>query len=138
LDAAYDDKLNGAISREFWDRKQREWQSEEQRLRSLLSDVNAQKFEDRLLDMYRILELAQAAHSLYLTRKPEEQGELLKKIVLNCAIDATTLYPTYRKPFDLIARRAKTSEWSGREDLNRLGVLFSRSRSCKPMIFQGR
>ena len=58
------------------------------------------------------------AHSLYLTRKPAEQAELLGKVLLNCSIDAVSLYPTYRKPFDMIYRRAKNHEWSGREDLN--------------------
>ena len=37
------------------------------------------EYDERLLDMHRILELAQRAHSLYLTRKPAEQAELLKK-----------------------------------------------------------
>ena len=57
-------------------------------------------------------------YSLYLTRKPAEQAELLKKVLLNCSIDAVSLYPTYRKPFDMIFKRAKNEEWSGREDLN--------------------
>ncbi len=62
--------------------------------------------------MRRILELAQRAHSLYLTREPAEQAELLKKVLLNCSIDAVSLYPTYRKPF----KRAKSEEWSASED----------------------
>jgi hypothetical protein len=32
-------------------------------------------------------------------------------VLSNCGIDAVTLYPTYRKPFDLIFQRAKTEEW---------------------------
>jgi hypothetical protein len=47
-----------------------------------------------------------------------EQAELLKKALLNCSIDAASLYPAYRKPFDMIVQRAKNEEWSGREDLN--------------------
>ena len=64
------------------------------------------------------LELAQNAHSLYLTRKPTEQAELLRNVLLNCSIDAVSLYPSYRSPFDLIANRAENAEWSGREDSN--------------------
>jgi hypothetical protein len=73
---------------------------------------------DPALDVQRILELAQNAYFLYLTRKPTEQAELLKRVLLNCSIDAVSLYPTYRKPFDLIFNRAKNEEWSGREDSN--------------------
>jgi hypothetical protein len=71
-----------------------------------------------LLNVQRVLELAQRAYFLYLTRKPAEQAELLRNVLLNCSIDAVSLYPTYRKPFDLIHKRAKCKEWSGREDLN--------------------
>ena len=118
MDAAYDDKLNRKISDEFWERKQADWESEDARLKGLISALNKGTVDDRLLDMRRILELAQRAHSLYLTRKPAEQAELLKKVLLNCSIDAVSLYPTYRKPFDMIFERAKSEEWSGREDLN--------------------
>jgi hypothetical protein len=64
----------------------------------------------------RVLELAQRAYSLYVTQKPAEQAELLKTLLLNCEIDDVSLYPTYRKPFDLIVKRAKSNEWSALED----------------------
>ena len=118
MDAAYTDKLDGKISESFWQRKQAEWQSEETRIESLASELTEDSASEKLLNMQRILELAQNAHSIYLTQKPAEQAELLKKVVLNCSIDAISLYPTYRKPFDLIFKRAKCNEWSGREDLN--------------------
>ena len=118
MDAAYMDKLDGKISEEFWRRKQTDWEGEERRINSLIAGLNDDKSGERLLNMRRILELAQNAHSLYLTRKPAEQAELLKKVLLNCSIDAVSLYPTYRKPFDLICNRVKNQEWSGREDLN--------------------
>jgi len=76
------------------------------------------KSNEYLLNMQRILELAQKAYFLYVTQKPAEQAEMLRDVLLNCSIDAVSLYPTYKKPFDLIAKRAKFKEWSGREDLN--------------------
>jgi DNA invertase Pin-like site-specific DNA recombinase len=118
MDAAYTDKLDGKITGEFWQRKQADWQTEEFRIKSLISSLAEGKSGERLLDVQRILELAQKAYFLYLTRKPAEQAELLRNVLLNCSIDAVSLYPTYRKPFDLIAKRAKYNEWSGREDLN--------------------
>ena len=118
MDAAYTDKLDGKISPEFWQRKQADWQTEEFRIKSLISRLDEDKSGEQLLSVQRILELAQKAYFLYLTRKPLEQAELLRKVLLNCSIDAVSLYPTYRKPFDMIYRRAKNHEWSGREDLN--------------------
>ena len=118
MDAAYSDKLDGNITEEFWQRKQAEWTAEESRIKSRIEGLKENGTDDRLLDVRRVLELAQKAHSLYLTRKPAEQAELLRKVLLNCSIDGANLYPTYRKPFDLIFNRAKNEEWSGREDLN--------------------
>jgi len=36
---------------------------------------------------------------------------LLKLVLSNCAVDSASLYPIYRKPFDLIFERAKMEEW---------------------------
>jgi site-specific DNA recombinase len=118
LDAAYSDKLDGKITEEFWQRKQADWLAEELRLKGQISGMDEVKTGDRLLDVQRILELAQNAHSLYVTRKPAEQADLLKMVLSNCSIDAVSLYPTYRKPFDMIFKRAKCNEWSGRRDSN--------------------
>jgi len=118
MDTAYCDKLDGKISEDFWQRKQADWEREELRINSLIAGLNEDKSDEQLISMGRILELAQAAYSLYVMQKPAKQAELLKEVLLNCSIDAVSLYPTYRKPFDLIFKRAKNEEWSGREDLN--------------------
>ena len=118
MDSAYTDKLDGKISEEFWQRKQADWLSEERRLKGQLSGLNEARPGERVLDMQRILELAEKAYFLYDTQKPAEQADLLKMVLSNCSIDAVSLYPTYRKPFDLIFKRAKNHEWSGRRDSN--------------------
>jgi hypothetical protein len=117
IDQAYTDKLDGRIPEEFWQRKMIEWQADEQRIEAVITGLK-ESGSDRLLSVKRILELANKAYFLYLTRKPAEQAELLRKVLLNCSIDAVSVTPTYRKPFDLIFQRAKNEEWSGREDLN--------------------
>ncbi len=66
---------------------------------------------DRMLDAARTLELANKAHSLYLTQPPAEKAKLLRVVLSNCAIDAANLYPTCRKPFAVIFARAKNEEW---------------------------
>jgi putative DNA primase/helicase len=110
-------KLDGKIAEEFWQRKMIEWQADEQRIEAAITGLK-ESGSDRLLSVRRILELANKAYFLYLTRKPAEQAELLRKVLLNCSIDAVSVTPTYRKPFDMIFQRAKNNEWSGREDLN--------------------
>ena len=64
---------------------------------------------ERLLDGVRILELANKAYSIYLKQPTPEQAELLKLVLSNCSVDATSIHPTYKKPFDLIFARAMRS-----------------------------
>ena len=117
MDQAYHDKLDAKISEDFWERRMREWSDDEQRIREALAGLE-DPAPQRLLTAQRTLELANKAYSLYLTRSSTERAQLLKMVLLNCTIDATSVHPTYRKPFDLIFQRAKKQEWSGREDLN--------------------
>jgi hypothetical protein len=73
---------------------------------------------DRILNSIRILELANKAHSLYLKQNSAERAKLLRIVLSNCAVDAVSVYPTYRKPFDVIFQRVKTEEWCARRDSN--------------------
>jgi hypothetical protein len=71
-----------------------------------------------MLDAVRILELANKAYSLYVKQPPAEKAKLLKAVLSNCTLDAVSIHPTYRKPFDLIFMRAKNEEWRARGDSN--------------------
>ena len=117
MDQAYADKLDGKIPEDFWGRKMSEWRAEEQQIEIALN-TPSDSYAERVLSARRILELANKAYFLYVTEKPAEQAKLLRKVLSNCSVDAISLYPTYRKPFDVIFERAQTKEWSGREDLN--------------------
>ena len=118
MDQMYEDKLDRKIGEEFWTRKMNEWREQERTLESQLSSLRVRVPVDDVLTVQRIFELANKAYFLYLTRNSAERGQLLKSVILNCATDGVSLSPTYRKPFDLIFERAKTENWSGREDLN--------------------
>jgi DNA invertase Pin-like site-specific DNA recombinase len=117
MSQAYSDKLDGKVPEDFWQRQMSQWQEEEQQVKLAMEALKEPK-TDCVLNAQRTLELANVAYSLYLTQKPAEQAELLRKVLLNCSIDAVSVTPTYRKPFDMIFERAKMKEWSGREDLN--------------------
>ena len=117
LDQAYQDKLDGKITGEFWDRKAADWQAEEQQAMAALREAVALKPE-RMLDAMKILELANKAYFLYVKQPPQEKAKLLRMVLSNCAIDAASIYPTYRKPFDVIFQRTKNKEWCARRDSN--------------------
>lgn len=107
---AYLDKLDGKISEAFWEAKSSEWKQDEQQILMALKGLEQQSPE-RILDGVRILELANKAYFLYLKQPPAEKAKLLRIVLSNCEIDAATVDPTYRKPFDLIFQRVKNEEW---------------------------
>jgi DNA invertase Pin-like site-specific DNA recombinase len=117
IDQAYVDKLEGKIAEAFWERKSQEWQREEQQVLLAIQGLGERE-PDRLLTANRILELANKAHSLYVRQNPMEQGKLLNMVLSNCRIDAASLYPAYRKPFDLIFKAARSEGWWAWGDSN--------------------
>ena len=118
MDAAYLDKLDGKISEEFWERKMADWRMEEQQVKLALDALANAETQDRALSAERTLELANRAYSLYVSRDSFEKAKLLRMLLSNCSVDALTATPAYRYPFNLIFKRAKMEEWSGRLDSN--------------------
>jgi hypothetical protein len=115
MDQAYQGKLDGKICEEFWMRKSGEWQAEENQIRAAMQGLETVSPE-RLLDAAKILELASKAYFLYVKQNHTERAKLLKMVLSNCGIDAISLYPIYRKPFDLIFEKVKTEEWYAQGD----------------------
>jgi len=68
---------------------------------------------DRIIDAVRIFELANKAHFLYVSQPAPEKAKLLRMVLSNCAVDAVNIYPSYKKPFDLIFARAKNGAPGG-------------------------
>jgi site-specific DNA recombinase len=118
MDQMYEDKLDGKIDEEFWSRKMNEWCELERTLESELSRLKVGITDESMFTVREILELANQARSLYVTRNHAERAQLLKHVLLNCDTDGISLWPSYKYPYNLISERAKNQEWSGREDLN--------------------
>jgi site-specific DNA recombinase len=119
LDQAYLDKRDGKINEEFWTRKSIEWLAEEHQISLAMHGLaNANPDPDRIIDAVRIFELANKARFLYVSQPAPEKAKLLRMVLSNCAVDAVNIYPSYKKPFDLIFVRAKNEEWRARRDSN--------------------
>ena len=105
LAKAYDDKLDGEVTEEFWREKSSEWQaqiSEAQKQLAAIERSEAQQVETAK----EVLELAQSAHILFLRQSPHEQRELLHHVLSNCLLRDGKVEPEYRKPFQLLAYAA--------------------------------
>ena len=114
----YLDKLDGTVAEDFWMRKMNDWRLEEQQVEMAIQGLSSAETGDTVLNAQRIFELANKAYSLYVSQNPVEKAKLLRMLFSNCSVDAVSVTPTYRKPFDMIAKRARSEEWSGREDSN--------------------
>ena len=116
MDAAYADKLDGKIPEDFWERKMSEWRMEEQQVQMAINGLANAETGDRALDAQRVFELANKAHLLYISQNPVEKAKLLRMLCSNFSVDAVSITPTYRKPFDMIVKRTRLEEWSALVD----------------------
>ena len=128
IDKAYEDKLEGRVTDEYFHEKRSEWErqrSQAARQIERLTGASAKNLDAGLI----VLELANSAYSLLSQREPLEQRELLEVLCLNSVLTGKRLTVTWRNPFDLLADRppgspseeappgstgGACSEWSGR------------------------
>jgi len=94
MDQMYEDRLDGKTDDEFWARKMNEWREQERRLESELLRLKVEVTADSVLTVQSILELANRAHFLYLTRNHAEPGSIAETCLLNCDTDGVTLWPS--------------------------------------------
>ena len=73
MDRMYEDKLDGKISEELWTRKANEYREQELVLENTLERLSQPITPERALSARRILELANKAYSLYLTRESKRK-----------------------------------------------------------------
>lgn len=102
MSKVYDDKLEGAISTEFWERKQAEYSH---RLNRLLGTLAEHRFaEDNYLATgVRILELANRAYDLYIDREHDEQRKLVDLIASNCTLKDGVAHVELKEVFAILA-----------------------------------
>lgn len=110
LDQLYLDKLDGKVSESFWLEKSRAWETDHTRLVNQLQahQVADHRYDD---DGLKLLELAARAHELYAQQSFEQKNKFLRIILSNCTLQDGTLRPTYKKPFDILARGVKSEVW---------------------------
>gem|GEM_PF-3910855 len=114
---AYQDKLEGKITKERWLALERRWSKQ-----LLAIDAELESLEDstgpRLDDAEAAFKLLQRASELYRKQSHEERARLVKALVSNCKMVDGKVEPVYKKPFSLVAEGLKTADWLPGEDSN--------------------
>ncbi|MFC1475912.1 zinc ribbon domain-containing protein [Candidatus Zixiibacteriota bacterium] len=119
IDRAYEDRLDGIIDSRYWGEISGKWRDEQSHVAARIDQFSSsnQNYMEQALE---ILELSKLAYSLYLEREVTEKRRLLNSVLSNCTYDGLTLYPTYKKPFDLIAEGVQNHIKHPRLDSNQL------------------
>jgi hypothetical protein len=102
LDRLYDDRLDGFIEPDFFERKSREWRQTQKRLADQITEYQ-EAAHDYVQDGIRLLELSKKAYFLYKQQDSSEKRKLLNFVCSNSIWKDHTLTATFRQPFDLIA-----------------------------------
>lgn len=110
MDQMYLDKLDGKVSERFWVEKSREWEAERDRT---IDQIRSHQEADRRYydDGIRLLELASRAYELYAKQSAEQKNKFLRIMLSNCTLKDGSLQPTYKKPFDILARGVESRNW---------------------------
>lgn len=117
IDKAYEDKLEGRVDGAFFERKRAEWEAG---MYAAHDDIERlARVDHAVLDTaVDVLELVKSAYDLYSAREPSEQRKLLNLLLLNCQLRSGEIIPTFRKPFDALAKIAETKNEEGAESLD--------------------
>ena len=117
LVALWEQKLDDKVSALMYDRLRIRYETvltmiaeEELQLRQANHNFFARGME--------LLELCKGIEKSYLMRSTDEQKSLLKMVCTNLTTDGVSLFPTYDRPFDVLASRDQNEEWYAREDSN--------------------
>ena len=123
LDRLYEDKLDGIITKEYYEEKSKTWLREQSNIFSTIEKhkkANTNYFEQGI----KILELTQKLYLAYLQKSPKEKGQLVNLLLSNCTLDDGNLCPTYKKPFNLLVKGPSRILWWRRRDSNSRPKIF--------------
>jgi hypothetical protein len=122
LETLYEDRLDGRIEVQFYDRKARDLRAEQNVLRqSLEQHQNGNKayMEEGL----RLLELSGRMHDLFDQQPPEEKRRLLNFALSNCSWKEGRLEAEFRQPFDMLVVANEAQEVRMAESGVKTGVI---------------
>jgi DNA invertase Pin-like site-specific DNA recombinase len=120
-DTLYEDRLDGRISTEEYDKKDAEYESKMEEImnkKEQHQDAKSNYFEQGA----KLLKIASSVRKIFLAGSAEEKQEILGFVFSNLRLRDRILLHTYTKPFQLIAERAKNNDlWRWRESNPRAG-----------------
>lgn len=119
----YDDRLDGRITVTRFDEKDAEIRRELELVEEKLDSLEVSSPVDPLESARGILELSQNAHRLFVKAPADEKKQFLQNMLSNCTLQAGSISPVLRQPFDMLYDTNSVWKASGAVSSNRLFII---------------
>lgn len=110
IERMYDDKLDGSITEDEYNKKREEFQAAQREITDKISKLGTAD-EDYYLTSEYLLQLANRAYDLFISSEAEEKRQLLKLTLQNLKLDGKKLDFELVKPFDQVLAFAGSQGW---------------------------
>lgn len=117
IEKAYEDKLDGSITTEQYDKLRKQWTQKKQEFQDKLERIDKADEEYYITASY-LLELASRSYELFMGSEPEQKRQIIGLTLQNLKIkDGKVLYD-WIKPFDSIFESVDRHTWGDWRDSN--------------------
>lgn len=106
----YDDKLDGRITQDIYDKKLKEYKEKQTDL-LLQMEEHSNADQDFYLNASRVLDLANRALEVFESSETTEKRALLNFLLQNPVLEGKNLVFTLKSPFDSIVECSQTQDW---------------------------
>lgn len=110
LSKLYDSKFDGELNEDIFRAKEREYKNQ-------LTEIESQMDGRQVIERdfyefgYKTFELSKMLYSQYVRANYEDKAKMLKFVASNYTLNDVSLFPTYRKPFDMLAEGLSHTSW---------------------------
>lgn len=106
----YDDKLDGNIPKDFFNKKFKEYKEKQQNI-LIEMEEHDKADENFYIDATRVLDLANRAYEIFVSSEVKEKRALIDKLLQNPTLSGRKLCFTLRSPFYIIAECGQSENW---------------------------
>jgi len=110
IERMYEDKLDGSITEDFYNKKLLEYRAEQTNIQTRLNNLQNADSEYYTTGMF-LLKLANKASDIFKRSEPDIKRQLIKIVLQNPVINDATLTATIRNPFSVFAEGASCHNW---------------------------
>ncbi len=112
ISQAYDDKLEGRIDLDLWERKTGAWKVEQRQIEEQLQALRSAN-TNFIQDGIKLMELANRASGLFGSMTAEEKRETVGIVLSNPRVVNGSIQYDYQKPFSMFTNVVDLSKWRG-------------------------